>query len=143
MRIVLDANVFISAFMTRGRTCELAMVQALRSAEVIVPEQFIRDLYSFAEQARKKRLRFDPDVFLAALNDLRTAGRLQVVPVARVVSLSPHEADNHSVSAAIEQQAELLLTGDQDLLGVKEIALRQHGIHILTPKEYLDRRTSD
>ncbi len=143
MKIVLDANVFISAFMTRGRSCELAMVQALRSAEVIVPEQFIRDLYSFAEQTRKKRLRIEPDVFLAALNDLRAAGRLQVVPVGRVESLSPHEADNHYVSAAIEQQAEFLLTGDQDLLGVKDIALRKHGIRILTPAEYLDRRARD
>ena len=143
MRIVLDANVFISALMTRGRTCELAMVQALRSAEVIVPEQFIRDLYSFADQLRKKRIRIDPDVFLAALNDLRVAGRLQVVPVRQVENLSPHEADNHYVSAAIEQKADLILTGDQDLLGVQEAALRKHGIRILTPAEYLDRRTRD
>jgi uncharacterized protein len=143
LRIVLDANVFISAFMTRGRTCELAMVRALREAEVIVPEQFIRDLYSFAGQLRKKRIRIDSDVFLAALNDLRVVGRLQVVSVRQVENLSPHEADNHYVSAAIEQNADLLLTGDQDLLGVREAAFRNHGIRILTPAEYLDRRTRD
>lgn len=143
MKVVLDANVFISAFMTRGRTCELAMIDALRSGDVIVPEQFIRDLYSFAEQIQKKRVRIDPDVFLAALNELRMAGRLKVVPVGQVENISPHEADNHYISAAVEQKADLILTGDQDLLRVQETVLRKHGIRILTPAEYLDRRTRD
>lgn len=127
--------------MTRGRTCELAMVQALRSAEVIVPEQFIRDLYSFTAQARKKGVRMDPDEFLAALHELRLAGRLIVAPVRETPNVSPHEADNHYVGAAIEQRADLILTGDRDLLQVRENVLRQYGIRIVTPAEYLDRRT--
>lgn len=143
MRIVLDANVFISALMTRGRTCEQAMVQALQTAQVVVPEQFIRDLYSFADQARKKGVRMNPDDFLAALHELRLAGRLMVAPVRQVPNVSPHETDNHYIGAAIEQKADLLLTGDRDLLRVRDEVLRGHGIRIVTPAEFLDRRPHD
>lgn len=71
MTIVLEANVFIAASLKDGGTAFPAIAKALRECTVVVPDQFIRDLYSFAQRARRKGVRIDPDSFLRELAALQ------------------------------------------------------------------------
>ncbi len=107
MKVVLDANVFISAFMKRGSKPYNAMKKALSDFETIVPQQFVNDIYSFAVQARKKKVKINPDDFIVAIAELEKFGLIEVVEVKKVVNISQHEADNHYISAAIENHAEI------------------------------------
>lgn len=140
MIVVLDANVFIAALLKDGGTAFQAIARVLRECTVVVPDQFIRDLYSFAKQARKKGVRIDPDSLLRELAALQEREFLQVVPTKGTCSFSPHEADNRYIEAALITGAQVILTGDQDLTAqnVRERVQREHGIAILSPREFLD-----
>ena len=140
MRIVLDANVFIAALLKNGGNASHAMGVALREHTVIVPEQFVKDLYSFMQQAQKKGVKVNPDDFLREIAYLQSKGAIQVVKTRGSLSLSPHEADNHYLGAAVEYNAPMLLSGDAYLTNreIKEKAYREYGITILHPHEFLE-----
>jgi len=140
LKVVLDANVFISALLSDGGTSAAAMNRALRKYTVILPEQFIRDVYSFAVQARKKKISMNPDEVIQALYNLRGNGIVQVVRVENVVSISPHDADNHYIQAAIDYQAQVIVTGDSDLTSenVRKMVESQYGVRILQPREFIE-----
>ncbi len=136
---MLDANVFISAFMKKGSKPYTAMIKALNDFETIVPQQFVNDIYSFAKQARKKKVKINPDEFLVMIAELEKAELIEVVEVKEIVSISDHEADNHYISMTIENNAEILITGDKDLTCervVKECS--KIGLRIVKPAEFLE-----
>ena len=140
MKVVLDANVFIAALLKNGGTAFEAMSIALREYEVLVPEQFIRDLYSFLQQAKKKGVKTSPEDFLKEIAHLQDKGIIRVVKTCGSLSISPHEADNHYIEAAVEHQASVILSGDADL-NVREVREKVHeeyGITILPPHEFLE-----
>ncbi len=116
MKIVLDANVFISALLKEGGVTSQAIRKALREYTVLVPDQFIRDLYSFMEQAKKKGVKVDPVLLLRELALLEERGLLQVVPTRGSLTIASHEADNRYIEVAVIEKAQIILTGDQDLI---------------------------
>lgn len=139
MKVVLDANVFISAFMKSGSKPYNAMRKALSDFETIVPRQFVKDVYSFAVQAKKKKVKINPDDFIVTIAELEKSGLIEVVEVNKVVDISQHEADNHYISAAIENHAEILISGDKDLTCEKVVkACSKMGLRILKPAEFLE-----
>ncbi len=136
---MLDANVFISAFMKKGSKPYDAMIKAFNDFETIVPEQFVNDIYSFAKQAKKKKVKINPDEFLVMIEELKKAELIEVVEVKKIISISDHEADNHYISAAIENNAEILITGDKDLTCERVIEeYSKIGLRVVRPSEFLE-----
>lgn len=139
MKVVLDANVFISAFMKTGSKPYDAMRKALNDFEVIVPQQFVSDIYSFAKQAKKKKVKINPDDFVVTIAELEKAGLIDVVEVKKMINISDHDADNHYISAAIESDAKILITGDKDLTCERVVnECSKLGLKIVTPAEFLE-----
>jgi putative PIN family toxin of toxin-antitoxin system len=140
LKVVLDANVFIAALLKSGGTAFQAMDIALREYKVVVPEQFIKDLYSFLQQARKKGVKISPEDFLKEIAHLQEKGTIRIVKTHGRLFVSPHEADNRYIEAAVEHHASVILSGDADLNAreVKEKVAHDHGIAILPPHEFLE-----
>jgi len=124
MKAVFDTNVLVAAFVTEG-VCAKLLGRARRKQLDLVISLFI--LKEFENVLLKK--------FSASKEQIRTATKL-ISEAAQIVS---HESmvsgicrdpdDDQILSCALSAEADYLVTGDMDLLELKEF----HGIKILTP----------
>jgi uncharacterized protein len=124
MKAVFDTNVLVAAFVTEG-VCAKLLGRARRKQLDLVISPFI--VKEFENVFLKK--------FSASKEQIRTATKL-ISEAAQIVS---HESmasgicrdpdDDQILSCALSAEADYLVTGDRDLLELKEF----HGIKILTP----------
>ncbi|MBK8871246.1 MAG: putative toxin-antitoxin system toxin component, PIN family [Elusimicrobia bacterium] len=137
MKIILDANVLVSALF--GGVPERAVIQAFKEMVYISP----RIEAEFQSLSAKLAQRLSPTkhktwthVFLPSV-----LGRCERVGVRRKVDLCRDPKDNAYLSLALEVEADILVTGDKDLLVLSENELRNAGLtflKILTPRDFLE-----
>ncbi len=132
MRIVFDTNVLFSAFTAHG-ACAGLYEECLQKARIVVSPVILEELseklgvkaHFTAAEAREviRAIRADADVVNAAPLQER---------VCRDVD------DDLILAAALAAKADVIVTGDQDLLVLK----RFKGIPILNPRDCLASLTS-
>ena len=124
MKAVFDTNVLVAAFVTEG-VCAKLLGRARRKQLDLVLSPFI--LEEFENVLLKK--------FSASKEQVRMASHLisevaQTVSHTSVVSGICRDSDDDQIlSCALSAEADYLVTGDRDLLELKEF----HGIRIVTP----------
>ena len=110
MRVCLDTNVLVAAFATRG-LCTDVLRTVLAEHELVIGEVILGEL----RRVLSRKLRLPPDRILAAEQVFEG---IQVVP--KPDSPSPvkvrDRADRWVLATAVAGEAELLVTGDEDLL---------------------------
>jgi putative PIN family toxin of toxin-antitoxin system len=126
VRVFLDTNVLVSAFATRG-LCADVMRQVLAEHELIIGEVVLREL----RKALRVKLRLPPATVTAIEELLRES---EVIPRPRTPSdLEVRDPDDRWVLAsAIAGRADVLVTGDRDLL---EVAARSP-LRIIDPRGF-------
>ena len=126
MRVFLDTNVLVSAFATRG-LCADVLRLVLAEHELIVAEVVLREL----RKALRLKLKLPPAI-IATIEELLREN--EVIPRPRVPSsLEVRDPDDRWVLAsAIAGRADLLVTGDGNLL---EIAARSP-VRIVDPRGF-------
>jgi putative PIN family toxin of toxin-antitoxin system len=134
-RVVLDANVLISAAIRPsgppGRV--VAAFLAEGSFEMVVSPAIIAEVEAALSLPKIRKYLREPDEALAWLADLVALADL-VTETGLVKGVCRDPDDDAVLGAAVEGRAETIVTGDGDLL-----ALREHeGIRILMPREFLD-----
>lgn len=131
MRIVLDTNVLLSAFFTRG-VCEALLEACLESPEcVMVLSEHI--LGEFEEHAAGK---FDaPASDVRRIIEFLRANSEVVVPAPMPEGTCPDPDDLPVLGTAVAGKAEVLVTGDAELLALKAVGEAR----ILSPREMFDR----
>lgn len=124
MRIALDTNVLISAFATRGLSADVLNL-VLSDHQLILGETVLAEL----QRILRKKLKLPTDTIQEATAFLRTQS--VVVSSAPALELAIRDKDDLLVlSEAVHGLAEVLVTGDQDLLSIAD----QAPIPILTPR---------
>jgi len=127
MKAVFDTNVLVAAFVTEG-VCAKLLGRARRKQLNLVLSPFI--VKEFENVLLKK--------FSASKEQIRMATRLiseaaQIVAHSSKVSGVCRDPDDDQIlSCALSAEADYLVTGDSDLLQLKEF----HGIKILTPAAF-------
>ena len=130
-RIVLDTNIFISGLLSAtsppARVLELAVRQGQLLASVDTQQELVRTMLSE---------RFDRYVSRARREALlvRIAPLVDLVASTQVVRACRDPKDDKFLEAAVNGRADVLITGDQDLLVLNPFA----GIPIMTPAQYLE-----
>ena len=126
MKIVLDTNVLIAALIARGFSHQLLEHCALRHT------LFTSDFILEENQRADRKVRLFLRVTAEAVNVLRS--RMTVVPAQSLRILSAAiEYDDNILAAAISGKCDCIITGDKDLL-----VLKQHeGINIFSPRDFL------
>lgn len=126
MRVFLDTNVLVSAFATRG-LCADVMRQVLAEHELVIGEVVLREL----RKALRLKLKLPPATVTAIEELLRES---EVIPRPRTPSeLEVRDPDDRWVLAsAIAGRADVLVTGDRDLL---EVAARSP-VRIIDPRGF-------
>ena len=129
MRIVLDTNVLLAAFGTRG-LCEALYATCLEGHEVVCSEQILGELRRHLTRAlhMPERRAEELVAFVRESSEL--------VEPALIPSSACRDPDDLPVlGTAVAARAELLVTGDRDLLAPGH----HDGIPIVTPRDCYER----
>lgn len=129
MRVLLDTNVLLSAILfggvpeallRRALGGEMALITSVTLLDEL--EDLLVDKFTFSRSAaRLTRAEVE------SLSDLAVSER--------VPQVSRDRDDDHVLAAAVAGRADMIVTGDKDLLVLQTHA----GIPILTPRQLLDR----
>jgi len=126
MKVVLDTNVLVAAFAAQG-LCHALLELCVDQHEIILSPDIMKEVVA----ALQKKLKVPPKVakdvseYLANHAALHKAGRLE-----KQVSRDP--TDDHILALAEQSNADYIITGDEDLLTLKE----HQGIPIVLPRRF-------
>jgi uncharacterized protein len=125
MKVVLDTNVIVAALAAQG-LCSILFELCLKH-EIYASAE----LYKEIEEALREKAKMPSKVIRDTLNTLkRDLKSVHTVSVPR--DACRDSKDLHVLGLAVSAQADVLVTGDQDLLVLKEF----QGIPILSPREF-------
>ena len=131
-RIVVDTNVLVSRLLLPQSTPAEAVRKARGDGRLLVSEA---TMYELAEVLARPKL--DPYLNLKNRRQfLRQLGRIaEFVPIVQLVRECRDRKDDKFLELALNGRAELIITGDVDLLTLNP----WRDIAILSPAEYLRR----
>lgn len=129
-RLIFDTNVVISAVLRPGSVPNRAIQQALHTDTILTSDDALSELMAVLQ-----RPKFQTHAFLPAavylLSQLTAA--FEPVEVGEQVRDCRDPRDNIFLSLALSGQADLIITGDLDLLALHA----WRNISILTPADFL------
>jgi uncharacterized protein len=130
MRIVVDTNVFISAFFWGGKP-KAVLERAIEGVDdLFVSKEILNELYSVL---RKPKFGLDErhiDYYVRAIEDISTL----IAAPALGEGASRDRTDDKILACALAAHSQFLITGDEDLLVLGD----HRGVLILDPASYLD-----
>jgi len=129
MRVVFDTNIFISAFVIPGSLAEKAVSRIIEGRdELVISPDIIKEALSVlsAKFGREREALSHLAVILLELGEL-------VRPDQRV-RVFKDEPDNRILECAAFGKADLIVTGDKEMLRLKEYM----GVKIKSLREYLE-----
>jgi putative PIN family toxin of toxin-antitoxin system len=129
VKICLDSNVLVSAFATRGLAADALRV-VLAEHELIVPAVVLEEV----ERVLREKFQVAPSVLALARQVLESQ---TVVPrPATVLPVAVRDpADAWVLASAVAGGADLLVTGDDDLLSIAA----QAPLPILSPRAFWEQ----
>ena len=129
MRIFLDTNVLVSAFTTRGLCADVLRV-VLRDHTLLTGE------FNLCELRRVLRTRMAaPEPVVESAESLLREQVVIPMPEAPATADVRDPDDAWVLASALDGDADILVTGDRDLLDLRSDA----PLTILTPREWWDR----
>ncbi len=126
MRVFFDTNVLVSAFATRGLSADVVRL-VLVEHELLTGEVILAEL----ERVLEDRLRAPADVIRSTIEMLREHTVVPKPGTPAEVPLSDPD-DRWVLASAVAGEADVLVTGDRDLLDLGEEA----PLPILTPRGF-------
>jgi len=133
-RVVIDTNVLISGLLSTTSTPAQAVEKAVTNAQLVATTATLRELMEKLQSSKFDRY-VRPERRDALLE--RVASLVEMIEVLQPVRASRDAKDDKFLDAAVNGRARVIVTGDKDLLGLSPF----RGIVILTPADYLARRT--
>jgi len=127
VRVFLDTNVLASAFCTRG-LCAEVLQRIIEDYELVTGEVVIEEL----RRARSKKFGMPADIVKGHESFLR-GYHVEPKPH-RLPDLDLSErSDLMVVASAINAKAEILITGDHEMLALKK---KSKALRIISPREF-------
>lgn len=130
MRIFLDTNVLISAFMWGGRPKEVY-------DRVLLRHDLVTGAVNLEEVERvfRDKLNVEAETLTLVLSKLRRDAHVEPRPSKPAPYPEHSEADAWVLASALAAKADVLVTGDRDLLDVADHVTE---LVILSPRAFLD-----
>ena len=134
MKVVIDVNVWVSALLWGGVPGQIVRLVYEQTLEEYVSAELLQEL-----EATLRRAKFQPRLEKRQ----QTVAELMAIATALCPSVLIDDVDipnlrdpddTKIIATAISANAEVLITGDQDLLVLQDV----QGIHILTPAQFLE-----
>jgi len=128
-RIVIDSNTYVSRLLAPGSVPARAVDRAMNEAVLLLSDAALKELADVLAR-RKFAHYFTPaerTIFLSLLADVVT-----LVPIVQRIEVCRDPKDDKFLELALNGEADLIITGDKDLLTLDPF----HGIRIMTPAQY-------
>jgi uncharacterized protein len=131
-RVVFDTNVLISALLFASSTPAQALELAFRNGQLVATSATMSELTT-----KLRSTKFDRYVSQHARDALliRLTGLMELVDVVDQIRASRDPKDDKFLEAAVNGRADVLVSGDRDLLDLNPF----REIQILPPRDYLRR----
>ena len=131
MRVVFDTNIFISALVIPGSRAEKAILRILDGADTLLISKPILDEL-LSTLARK----FSRDPEALSQVAVMMMEMAELVEPKNTVEVFNDDPDNRVLECAESGQADVIVTGDKEMLLLK----RYQGIQLITLRDYLARK---
>jgi len=143
IRAFLDTNVLVSAILFgSGPPREILRRAAWGEFLPCLSEQVLQELEDVFRRPRiKKRLAstYTHDELITLLHDLTEGSLVNFGDIEESDQVPTDAKDNHILSAAVQMQIDYLVSGDEDILALRDHpGLRVLGIRIVNPRDFLD-----
>ncbi len=125
MRIILDANVLVSSYIARG-VCFDLVYYVFKNHRAVSSEPILAEVTRYLRTKAKL-----PAQQVDQMVDVIRLRSALAVPALLSADVCRDPQDVHVLGLAIAAQADLIITGDQDLLILKVFK----GIPVLSPRE--------
>ncbi len=128
MRAVLDTNVLIAAFVAEGICSKLFVRARKRQFTLVICPVILNEV----ERVLVKKFLANKNETREVLRLISQAAAINVHPKQKVTGVCRDADDDNVLACALAGKADYLVTGDADLLDLREYA----GIRILTPRDF-------
>jgi putative PIN family toxin of toxin-antitoxin system len=132
MKIVLDANIFISASFWGGKPYDVFERVAEGTDSLFVTTDVLEEIESALR--KPKFSAYEDLINTAVMNIQKLSRKVAVSPQSRVSGVCRDPKDDKYLECAIAAKADYIISGDKDLLDLKEYG----GVKIVTVKWYLE-----
>jgi putative PIN family toxin of toxin-antitoxin system len=128
MKAVFDTNVLIAAFLTEGICAKLLIRARRRDFDMILCDGILQEF----KRVLKKKFAASPHEMSEALIILSAAAQDILGQTDSIAPICRDPDDNLILACARDAAADYIVTGDEDLLVLKNY----EGISILNPREF-------
>jgi uncharacterized protein len=134
MRVVIDTNVFVSAFLSPlGVPARIFKLLEQEAFGLLISEEIFREYEAALQYDRvRKRHKLTSEQIIKALEDLQAAAIFIKPTVSLTVVISDTD-DNKFFECALEGSADIIVSGDAKVQAVKHY----QGIQVLSPTLFL------
>ena len=131
-RVVIDTNVFVSGVLSAGSAPARCVEAVVSTAQLVGFQATLHELIQ-----RLLAPKFDRYVARPRREELlaRLAPHVEIVEIVQQVRACRDPKDDQFLEAAVNGQADVIITGDKDLLELDPF----RGVAIITPAAYLAR----
>jgi putative PIN family toxin of toxin-antitoxin system len=135
LRAVLDANVYVSAYIRPEGPLGQIIERFLRDAafEIVLSSEIVEEVLQalgYPKIRKAVRAKVDPDLWF---EDILVLSQL-ISGEHNTPGVSEDPDDDKYIAAALEGRAAFVVSGDPDLLNLGE----HEGVRLLTPRQFLD-----
>lgn len=127
MKIVLDTNILIFAFVFGGKPRQILSLVLEGKIQAITSPVLIAEFFDVVNK------RFNLSSEELALTKNQIENKFLTVQPKKTINISRDEDDNRVLEVAVEGRCSYIITGDKDLLDLKTFK----NIKILTPDTFL------
>ena len=129
LKVVIDTNVFISAFyLPESRPARVVLLARRKTILNVISPPILKEV----ERIIKKKLLWDNSKTQAAVRRIRNFSE-EVQPQERLAIIAD-DPDNRILECAVAGQADFIISGDHHLLDLENY----QGIKIVTPARFLE-----
>jgi hypothetical protein len=129
LKVVIDTNVFISAFyLPESRPARVVLLARRKTILNVISPPILKEV----ERIIKKKLLWDNSKTQGAVRRIRNFSE-EVQPQERLAIIAD-DPDNRILECAVAGQADFIISGDHHLLDLENY----HGIKIVTPARFLE-----
>jgi uncharacterized protein len=129
MRVVLDTNVLVSAFVYGGNPRAIVELVVSGEVEMSLSEPLLQELQDVLS---REQFDLSPQLVRTALSEMSALGQW-VVPQRHHALINEDPADNLVLDCAVEAGADYIVAGDRHLLRLKKCGK----VKIVNPQQFL------
>ncbi len=131
MRVVFDTNIFISAFLFPGRQADKALDKVTGAPDqLLISAPIVDETLTVLD----RKFGWESEQLAQAAALLTRIG--EILATKQRLKLLKDDPDNRILECAVAGRADLIVTGDRDLLELKQF----EGTRIVSLRSYLDMK---